>query len=198
MTRISQCVIVNALVIASQGFCTIFQVIFIIEWRGQILTMMFWIGPVLVKCKWFLQCLRLTRTFSLNSCIKHLQWHTCINFDSCVLILETWIVNILCHTMLQSAFCRLNKSLTIVTFWVGFVLMQKPPAFFIILTSRKYCYRWQDALPSIKRSFNMQLYPSVVKVYLNSLSFDRMSQITSEEVIVLGNADNLFLQQTDR
>lgn len=55
------------------------------------------------------------------------------------------------HTMpgLQSAFCRLNKSLTIVTFWVRFVLMQKPPAFFIILTSRKYRYWWQDAFPSI-------------------------------------------------
>jgi len=66
---------------------------------------------------------------------------------------------------LQSAFCRLNKSLTIVTFWVGFVLVQKSPAFFVMLTSRKYHYWWQDAFPSIKRSVNTQLQPSVVKEY---------------------------------
>lgn len=42
----------------------------------------------------------------------------------------------------------------------------------------------------------MQLYPSVVKVYCNSLNFNYISQITSEEVTVLENGDNLFLQQS--
>lgn len=149
--------ILNEIYTASWGFCTIFLVTFIIEWSGQILMTVFWIGPVLVKCKWFLQYLRLTCTFSLNSCIKKHQWH--------IYLCQLWLLCLNLGNMdsnlivpgLQSAFCILNKSLTVVTFWVGFVLVQKPPAFFIMLTFRKYHYWWQDVFPSIKQSSNIRL-----------------------------------------
>lgn len=89
----------NGVHVASQWFCTIFQVIFIIQWSGQILTMMFWMGPVLVKCDfcnvWDLHA------FSLNSCIKT---STSILNSALivVLILEAWIVNyVLCQSFSQ-------------------------------------------------------------------------------------------------
>lgn len=183
----------NEVYIASQGFCAVFQVIFIIQWSGQILTMMFWIGPDLVKCKWFLQCLRLTHFFPWIAVLKPplvylIQLWLCLNLGS---------MNSKLYIMpeLQSVFCRLNKSLSIVTSRGEFVLIWKLPAYFIILILRKPHYWWQDAFPPTERSFNVQLNPSVVKPYLNSLKFNHISQIHSEEVAVLGNADNFCNNQ---
>lgn len=78
----------------------------------------------------------------------------------------------------QSAFCILNKSLTTVTFWVGFVLMQKP-AFFIILTK-----------------FEPAVIPLCYQTVCQFSNCNPVSQVTSEEVTVLGNADKLLLQQS--